>query len=171
MECGRLLTEAKAKVGHGNWLPWLEANFEFTPQWARSCIRLAERGAEIESAVSISAALKQIAAPKATTGSGSHRRVQHEHVEQELRRLFVRGEWRQPRGIPELDVIPDAPIAWAVLGVMLYHVNKAGAPTDFGYADLDEYVAERLPDVENAWRGLEFEWAVWAEEDRREHVR
>jgi hypothetical protein len=26
IECGRLLTEAKAQLPHGLWLPWLEAN-------------------------------------------------------------------------------------------------------------------------------------------------
>lgn len=82
------------------------------------------------------------------------RRVQHVDVEDDLRRLFVSGEWRRPENA---DWAPNAVIAWALLGSMLLQLDQAGAPVDFGYHDLDDYVPERLPDVENAWLGLEFE--------------
>ena len=35
-ECGRLLIEAKKLVGHGQWLPWLEANTKSAPDSVRS---------------------------------------------------------------------------------------------------------------------------------------
>ena len=35
VEAGRLLLEAKAKVSHGEWLPWLESNFDGTKRTAR----------------------------------------------------------------------------------------------------------------------------------------
>jgi hypothetical protein len=41
MECGRLLIEAKAQVGHGGWLPWLEANCTLRPRTAQAYMRLA----------------------------------------------------------------------------------------------------------------------------------
>jgi hypothetical protein len=41
VECGRLLLEAKAKVAHGQWLPWIEANLSFGVRQAQKYIRLA----------------------------------------------------------------------------------------------------------------------------------
>jgi hypothetical protein len=45
---GELLAEAKEHCGHGKWLPWLEANVEFTPRTAQRYMRLAERWPELE---------------------------------------------------------------------------------------------------------------------------
>ncbi len=75
--CGKALTAAKAKVKHGEWLPWLKANVEFTSQTASGYMRLAEHAAQIEGAPSISVALKQLAAPRSEgaeplTGLAAH---------------------------------------------------------------------------------------------------
>jgi hypothetical protein len=66
IRCGELLIEAKAQVRHGNWLPWLSENFDFTRQTATAYMRLyANRDQlQMEGPPSISAALKQIAAPR-----------------------------------------------------------------------------------------------------------
>ena len=50
IECGRLLIEAKASVGHGDWLPWIEANLSFGPRQARNYMRIARQSAELEEA-------------------------------------------------------------------------------------------------------------------------
>jgi Protein of unknown function (DUF3102) len=42
IEIGRLLTEAKAIAGHGNWLPWLEREFHWTEQTAVNFMRVHE---------------------------------------------------------------------------------------------------------------------------------
>jgi N6-adenosine-specific RNA methylase IME4 len=47
-DAGRLLIEAKAKCGHGNWLNWLDANFEGSHDTARNYIRLASNWGQIE---------------------------------------------------------------------------------------------------------------------------
>ena len=39
--CGTLLLEAKAQVGHGGWLPWIEANLTFGDRQARKYMRAA----------------------------------------------------------------------------------------------------------------------------------
>ena len=39
--CGELLRQAKAEVGHGNFLPWLEANFAGSKRMAQNYMRLA----------------------------------------------------------------------------------------------------------------------------------
>jgi hypothetical protein len=64
IRAGELLTEAKAQVRHGKWLPWLVANFEFTRQTASGYMRLAKHRAEMEGAPSISEALKELAEPR-----------------------------------------------------------------------------------------------------------
>ena len=47
-ECGRLLIEAKAAVGHGDWLPWLAANTEISPRQCQRYMQLAERWGEVK---------------------------------------------------------------------------------------------------------------------------
>lgn len=34
-ECGEQLLDAKAQLGHGNWLDWLEENIEFSDRTAQ----------------------------------------------------------------------------------------------------------------------------------------
>jgi hypothetical protein len=70
IECGRLLTEARDQVEHGDWLPWIQANFAGSEQSARAYARIFEHRAEISANrqragdLSIRGALKLIAAPK-----------------------------------------------------------------------------------------------------------
>jgi hypothetical protein len=47
-ECGHLLNEAKVLVGHGEWLPWLEANTEVSPRQSQKYMRLAANWDKIE---------------------------------------------------------------------------------------------------------------------------
>ena len=42
IEIGFRLTEAKALVGHGNWLPWLEREFGWIENTARNFMRVHE---------------------------------------------------------------------------------------------------------------------------------
>ena len=42
IEIGRLLTQAKQIVGHGNWLPWLEREFQWTDDTALNYMRCHE---------------------------------------------------------------------------------------------------------------------------------
>jgi hypothetical protein len=48
MAAGDLLTEAKAIIRHGDWLPWLKANCEVSERTARLYMRLARNRSEIE---------------------------------------------------------------------------------------------------------------------------
>ncbi len=41
---GELLTEAKKQLRHGQWLPWLADNFEFSDRHARRFMTLAQNG-------------------------------------------------------------------------------------------------------------------------------
>ena len=44
MEAGRLLIEAKAALGHGEWLPWLRTNVLMSERTARGYMALAKSG-------------------------------------------------------------------------------------------------------------------------------
>jgi hypothetical protein len=71
LRCGALLNEAKEQVGHGEWLPWLEANYGGKPRHAQNYMRLAANAQSLRFSPgeghTLSAALKQLAAPKAPT--------------------------------------------------------------------------------------------------------
>jgi hypothetical protein len=41
LRCGELLIEAKAKINHGQWLPWLKANCAVSERTAQAYVRLA----------------------------------------------------------------------------------------------------------------------------------
>jgi len=45
---GELLLQAKAQVGHGNWLPWVRANCRFSERTAREYMRVAREWPVIE---------------------------------------------------------------------------------------------------------------------------
>jgi len=162
IRCGELLIDAKAQVRHGEWSSWLAEHFAGSERTARGYMRLARNRQRVADMPSIREALAELAEHREaptdeSLDEAALRRVQHEDVEEDLRRVFVAGGWRRE------PWSWDALIAWTVIGVTMRGLDDAGAPADFGYADLDEYVAERLPDVENVWRGLEFEMAFQRE--------
>lgn len=41
IDCGRYLIEIKGRLGHGEWLPWLEENWQYSQVWASQFMRLA----------------------------------------------------------------------------------------------------------------------------------
>jgi hypothetical protein len=61
--CGEMLLEAKAKVPHGQWLPWLRQNVTFGERSAQGYMRLATH-APIAVQTNIRDALKRLAAPR-----------------------------------------------------------------------------------------------------------
>lgn len=68
IRAGELLIEAKGQVKHGEWLPWLEANFTGSTRSAQGYMRLAENAEDAQRVahLGIKGALKQITAPKET---------------------------------------------------------------------------------------------------------
>ena len=48
LNAGRLLTEAKSQLPHGEWLPWLEANTEVSPRQSQRYMRVAKNWSAIE---------------------------------------------------------------------------------------------------------------------------
>lgn len=71
IRAGELLLDAKVKVRHGEWLPWLEKNFPATVQTASGYMRLASNRGQIENASSIRGALADLAEPRATPSNGA----------------------------------------------------------------------------------------------------
>lgn len=68
-ECGRMLHAVKADLTHGEWLPWLERNFDGSERTARvymqlSNVQIEDRQSPADMPASISAALREIAKPR-----------------------------------------------------------------------------------------------------------
>jgi hypothetical protein len=61
IRAGELLIEAKAQVRHGEWLPWLEANFPFSERTARNYMRLARESERVADLPTIRAAVALLA--------------------------------------------------------------------------------------------------------------
>ncbi len=60
---GEKLTEAKALVNHGEWLPWLEANFDGSERTARNYMRLASNRQRVADLPTVRDALATLAPP------------------------------------------------------------------------------------------------------------
>lgn len=69
-EVGRLLDEAKGRVGHGNWLNWLRVNCHLSERSAQGYMRISRNRAELDSKaqsvadLTISGALSLLSEPK-----------------------------------------------------------------------------------------------------------
>lgn len=63
---GELLTQEHAKLKHGEWLPWVDANLPFTDRTARNYIRVFENQdrLKLESVSDLGSAYKLLAAPR-----------------------------------------------------------------------------------------------------------
>lgn len=69
LSAGAALAEAKARLNHGEWLPWLEANFSGGQQTAQRYMRLYDRQGELPNTSPVThfglkEALKFLAKPK-----------------------------------------------------------------------------------------------------------
>lgn len=66
IRAGEKLIEAKGLVSHGQWLPWLAANFPGSERTARNYIRLAQNGNAVADLPTVRDAIAELSAPKAT---------------------------------------------------------------------------------------------------------
>lgn len=68
INAGEMLSEVKASLNHGEWLPWLRENFEGTPRYAQMFMKLAVNRDRLNtkrlSHLSISGALRELEPPE-----------------------------------------------------------------------------------------------------------
>lgn len=71
IDCGRYLIEIKSRLGHGEWLPWLEENWQYSRVWATQFMRLANDNGtyHLENASSINEALRMIGEAEEAAGT------------------------------------------------------------------------------------------------------
>ena len=72
IDCGRYLIEIKSRLGHGEWLPWLEENFPHAQQHANRYMVIAAnytRVSNLEEASSIREALRMIGEAEEAAGT------------------------------------------------------------------------------------------------------
>ncbi len=65
IRCGELLLEMKQRVGHGNWLVWVEEHFEASERTARNYMEIAKSAAvaDLKDDTTMRSALRALAAP------------------------------------------------------------------------------------------------------------
>jgi Protein of unknown function (DUF3102) len=65
VRCGGLLLEMKRRVGHGNWLGWVEKNFEASERTARNYVEIAKSAAVADLAddTTMRSVLRALASP------------------------------------------------------------------------------------------------------------
>jgi hypothetical protein len=70
VRAGELLIEAKAKLSHGEWLPWLERNFPASVRTAQGYMRLARRAEDAQALahLGVEGALRELARPREREG-------------------------------------------------------------------------------------------------------
>jgi hypothetical protein len=66
VQCGLLLEQAKADTAHGEWLPWLDAEFPGSRRTAQGYMRLARHAEDAQGLahLGIEGALRELAAPE-----------------------------------------------------------------------------------------------------------
>src|SRR5215212_9148639 len=65
IRAGEALIAAKARVRHGEWLPWLAAHFPASERTARRYMQLAENRSRVADLDSVRAGLAELAEPRA----------------------------------------------------------------------------------------------------------
>lgn len=112
VRAGELLLEAKAQVGHGEWLPWLEANFPGSVRSAQGYMRLAENAEDAQRVahLGIKGALKQLAAPT-SKDEATGRIKEPEWVVWEAEWLAHTGEQAPPRPAELQKWVRSGPVA------------------------------------------------------------
>jgi hypothetical protein len=67
VRAGELLIEAKAQVQHGQWLPWLEANFPGSARSPQGYMRLAENAEDAQRVAHLGIYIRAEVAPRLGT--------------------------------------------------------------------------------------------------------
>jgi Protein of unknown function (DUF3102) len=109
IECGKILRRIKATVGHGVFLPWLEANFEGSVRTAQAYMRVARgsENAQFAAHISLAQALRFLARPS----------EQDRSMERCLSQLSL-GEWVASVGGVQADGSAEV--------TRLKHLNRRG---------------------------------------------
>jgi hypothetical protein len=147
IEVGRLLTQAKAQIEHGQWGAWVEANCTFGARQASSYMRVYDRRDQIGSAASdlgsLRGALAALTPPMESTSSeelaGGHRfsRIMDNDTESR-RRLFE--QWWDVRATFALML--DA-VGWDVEEIASFLVRPI--------EDVQAILEPRLPTRFDSW--------------------
>jgi hypothetical protein len=77
IDCGRYLTEIKSRLAHGEWLPWLEENWQWSQRTAANFMRLANQQstANLEEAKDVKDALRIIGEAEEAAGTKRTRKA------------------------------------------------------------------------------------------------
>ena len=161
IRCGELLQQQKDALGHGEWLPWVEANFVGSIKTASNYIRLAQNQGQGLDLPSVSQGLKAIAAKDAEVKPRKPKPVVDAVVVDE----FPVGD---ETSNAVADLPDDDPFAEdAPVEVVPESLEDEDEVDPFAAAESDFYAAvEKLRDIDPA-RTLEIVGEFWAELDEQ----
>jgi Protein of unknown function (DUF3102) len=130
IRCGELLLEMKQRVGHGNWLAWVEEHFEASERTARNYMEIAKSAAvaDLKDDTTMRSALRALASP-----SQSKRAPKLESVDAQATNALAPAPIRDAERIPDAEVVdePRTGLAkaqqrtWASLPARLGTIRRA----------------------------------------------
>jgi CBS domain-containing protein len=181
IRAGELLTEAKAQVEHGEWLPWLEANFPGSERTARNYMRLGRESATVADLPTVREALAVVTAPRVEEVPKVEETTvdETEPLEEVARRMV--SEKNRGREVSEPLYEAEVKIQAALLcrqqaGLAALELAGQFASTEPGYAAACADLAACVLDEDSGpWEAREGEaserWQVASRELRRKHTR
>jgi hypothetical protein len=129
IRCGQLLIEQKAKLSHGEWLPWVMQYCDMSEQQARRYMQVAEayrsRGFDFNGIDSIKGILRLLADPTELKGTGVD--------EKPIQGKFFKTDW--VRILSALRFYPDYADICEKIDKMLAKKEKKHAPKSLRVGD------------------------------------
>jgi Protein of unknown function (DUF3102) len=130
LDAGRLLIEAKKRVGHGNWLPWLKANVSVSARTAQAYLKLAKDWPAVEAKAQRVADLSFRDALSLLGKADAGEETEGEPVPAEVAPLMppLRNGCRRDaraEADPSSDEPEEAPAGPEVRGVGVFRANEA----------------------------------------------
>lgn len=132
IRCGELLLEMKQRVGHGNWLAWVEENFEASERTARNYMEIAKSAtvADLSDATTMRSALRALASrSEASKATKLERKEAHAnlalangHIPTEDERHIAEAEVKEE---PRAGLAKAHRRTWASLPARLTTIRRA----------------------------------------------
>jgi hypothetical protein len=133
IRAGELLIEARSQLEHGEWLPWLKANFPGSERSARNYVRLARNSGNVADFPTVRSALEALVEPKPRSGAAGRLDQAADYISEAedcYRQAFE--EFRKAGivfGPTSLELPDDLPFEdWLRLGRFLASVTPQEAP-------------------------------------------
>jgi len=146
---GELLIQEKARLAHGQWLPWLKSNVPFSDHTARNYIRCFEnRGRlKLESVSNLAEAYRLLAPPPARPAAAAEKSTSPHMIPPAGRMLSAENEIRGWYYLAQ--IAPSNHAGYYFLSLMSHDTRRenSGATMDFTKKAIHQSAIERFLDI------------------------